>query len=158
MFNSPPVSADDDVCAGTGTLVTSAGLGVPGTVTTSSFSLSVTTGTCLNEPFPGAGGTITGSCGQFEGQGTTDDGHSFVLTTAGGTTLVTGDLRGVMSIVEDPADSGSCTTGTASRFQVAVSVRLQVPLCPPGFEVTEQVNFYRPGVFNIHWWACIPNM
>ncbi|HVF74980.1 MAG TPA: hypothetical protein VM938_08020 [Acidimicrobiales bacterium] len=127
-----PASAQEDVCTGTGNMSTGSGLGELPTQVTTTFSITFTAGTCALGLGFAASGTLTGACGHFTGSGISNFGQRFALTSMGAVVVLTGRVTGVMTVVEDPTDAGSCTTGSARRFVVG-AVFTKDPPCPPGY-------------------------
>jgi len=107
-------------CLVQGTMQTGSGLGLTPTATTS-FAMSFSIGTCLAGGVT-ASGVVTGSCFAATGSGQFSSGHKFTLTWAG-TSMVftpvgTSGAAGSAVVVEDPLDTGSCSSFTANRFAV----------------------------------------
>jgi hypothetical protein len=124
FFSPTPASAHTDVCVGTGVAVLSNGLGVPALHPANdanfTFQLGggVGVGVCLAKAQLNAHGTVSGHCGLSTGEGTTTNGHEFKFTGVGTVLVLTGEVVGTVEALEDPLDSGSCLTKSATRFLV----------------------------------------
>lgn len=118
-----PAYAGVDECTGTGTMVLPVGFGIPpAPPVTTNFHLDLTGACTSGATTMTANGTITGHCGAYSGYGTASvnsphaapQGHVFSINNG----TLTGQVTGMLTLVEDPLDASSCTNGTATRFIV----------------------------------------
>jgi hypothetical protein len=146
-----PVSADTDVCAGTGTAQLSGGLVYPAidpNARNVGFSFSFSAGACVAKPeglF--ASGTVSGWCGLSSGRGATHQGHRFAWLGVGGELVLTGEVVGVVNAVPNALAGQSCTTnpGGASQFLVqgaALKVHCTVKPVKPAEHVANGFTVY----------------
>lgn len=143
-FPAQRAAAHTDACVGQGTMVTSAGLGLPGVWPQRSvtFSMVLSFGTCAATPGESMAGVLVGNCYAAWGTGTTSSGHPFRITWTGDTWVmgasfgvqvspvaptfapmapgVTSNaaLVGAGDMSPDPTVPGSCFNATAQRFLV----------------------------------------
>ena len=138
LTGSPPAEAHQDACAGQGNIaLTTSTFGYPllSPTRTSQFVMSFdVVGTCAVSWNLFMTGVVTGSCGLATGTGVTDTGHAFSFTWVGGVWTLSGDVIGTLAVFSDFAHSGSCASGTASRFLTTGSLALVHvgTLLPPG--------------------------
>ena len=122
-LTAPPASAGTEACTSTGTANLSTGFGIPPFgPTTADFNIHLQ-GPCLPSLAGDitATGVVTGFCGLFSGHGVATahgQDHRFALVGAGAVLLLTGEVVGTMSAVEDPLDAGDCTNMGARQFQI----------------------------------------
>lgn len=124
-----PASAHTGVCAGSGTLTTSAPflyltptdfLGLAH-ATTTLFGLSfLTLGECQPAKPGGltATGAMSGWCDLSSGEGTTGDGHRFAFLGAGSFLIFTGELVGVVNAIPNAIAGENCLQPGADQFLV----------------------------------------
>jgi len=120
-FGEAPAKAANDACVFSGTMTLSpTGLGTFPThgPNTSNFTFSGIA-VCAIKTTLSATGTVTGWCADFVGQGTTNNGHPFSVTSKGATLVLSGTAYGAFTVVDDPTDTGSCTNKTAKQFLVS---------------------------------------
>lgn len=136
---STPTARAVNACGGTGVMTTSFPLWYPvapplggppyvATVpnpSTAAFALSMVFGqsTCAPETNKtlGATGVLNGWCGHIAGAGTTTSGSSFALVGIGNMLVVTGDLAGLGTWVQNPMTSDNCNHG-ADGFLLALAL------------------------------------
>jgi hypothetical protein len=130
FFSPSPASAHTDVCAGSGVAVLSNGFGVPALhpINHANFTFQLGGGVgvavCLAKAQLNAFGTVWGHCGHSTGVGRTTNGHPFLLQGVGNEMVVTGDVVGTFTFDEDPLDSGSCLSSSATRFLITAELAL----------------------------------
>lgn len=116
---SPSVQANDGVCTVVGAMTLSTEFG-DFTSRTADFQVTATVGACAPTfSTPQMAGTVTGTCVNAAGTGTTNSGHTFAFTWAAKIIVFTGGVTGAFGF-----DGNSCADETARRFTVGGAVTM----------------------------------
>ncbi len=109
-----------DVCSGEWVMNVSPELPTGISPTTTTFSMSPVIGLCPAVPMGMyATGTLSGTCLDVTGFGTTAEGHRFFFTGAQGALAFSGEVTGAVSWTVDVLNGGGC-----SRFLIHGSLVL----------------------------------
>jgi len=127
IMGSSPANAAHAACAGQGTATLSAGLGLPPSSVSATFTLSSNVAVCTNGSSFSANGTLTGACGLSSGSGNATLGNAAALAfqyqSAASVLVITGGITGTVNAFADPTvANNSCASGTAKVFQVQGAV------------------------------------